>query len=57
MTARPTLPPGPATVLVMMGVSGTGKTTVGESLARRLGWTFQEGDDFHPSAIFAKMKS
>jgi gluconokinase len=57
MTARPTLPPGPATVLVMMGVSGTGKTTVGESLARRLGWTFQEGDDFHPAANIAKMKS
>jgi gluconokinase len=54
---RPALPPGPATVLVMMGVSGTGKTTVGEALAKRLGWTFQEGDDFHPPANIAKMKS
>jgi len=53
----PALPPGPATVLVMMGVSGTGKTTVGEALARRLGWTFQEGDEFHPPANIAKMKS
>ncbi len=57
MTARPTLPPVSATVLVMMGVSGTGKTTIGEALASRLGWTFQEGDDFHPSANIAKMKS
>jgi gluconokinase len=53
----PRLPPGPATVLVMMGVSGTGKTTVGEALARRLGWGFQEGDDFHPPANIAKMKA
>jgi gluconokinase len=51
------LPPGPATILVMMGVSGTGKTTVGEALAKRLGWRFQEGDDFHPPANIAKMKS
>ncbi len=48
---------GPATVLVVMGVSGAGKTTVGEALAERLGWTFQEGDDFHPPANVAKMKS
>jgi carbohydrate kinase (thermoresistant glucokinase family) len=54
---RPTLPPGPATVLVMMGVSGAGKTTVGEALAKRLGWTFQEGDDFQPRANIAKMES
>jgi gluconokinase len=56
MSARK-LPPGPATVLVMMGVSGTGKTTIGEALAKRLGWAFQEGDDFHPAANIAKMKS
>ena len=48
---------GPATVLVLMGVSGAGKTTVGKALAERLGWTFQEGDDFHPAANIAKMKS
>jgi gluconokinase len=47
----------PATILVVMGVSGSGKTTVGEALARRLGWTFQEGDDFHSPANIAKMKS
>jgi gluconokinase len=51
------LPPGPPTVLVMMGVSGTGKTTIGEALAKRLGWRFQEGDDFHPPANLAKMAS
>ncbi|HEX3367637.1 gluconokinase [Phenylobacterium sp.] len=58
MTAGPPpLSPAPATVLVVMGVSGAGKTTVGEALARRLGWTFQEGDDFHPAANIAKMKA
>jgi gluconokinase len=41
----------------MMGVSGAGKTTIGEALAKRLGWAFQEGDDFHPPANIAKMKS
>jgi gluconokinase len=45
------------TVLVLMGVSGAGKTTVGKALAERLGWTFQEGDDFHPAANIAKMKA
>jgi gluconokinase len=49
--------PRAPTVLVVMGVSGAGKTTVGEALASRLGWTFQEGDDFHPPANIAKMKS
>jgi carbohydrate kinase (thermoresistant glucokinase family) len=42
-------------VLVVMGVSGCGKTTVGEELARRLGWPFQEGDRLHPPANVAKM--
>lgn len=40
-----------------MGVSGAGKTTIGAALARRLGWTFQEGDDLHPRANIAKMSS
>jgi carbohydrate kinase (thermoresistant glucokinase family) len=52
----PPRPQVPATVLVMMGVSGTGKTTVGEAIAKRLGWNFQEGDDFHPQANIDKMK-
>lgn len=41
--------------VVVMGVSGSGKTTVAELLARRLGWTEAEADDFHPPANVAKM--
>ncbi len=43
------------TVLVVMGVSGSGKSTVGQPLAARLGWDFQEGDDLHPKANIEKM--
>ncbi|MFT4305356.1 MAG: gluconokinase [Microbacterium sp.] len=42
-------------VLVFMGVSSTGKSTVAAMLAGRLGWPFQEGDDLHPAANVAKM--
>lgn len=42
-------------VIVLMGVSGSGKTTVGKLLARKLRWTFYEGDDFHPAANKKKM--
>jgi gluconokinase len=45
------------TIAVMMGVSGSGKTTIGQALAARLGWAFQEGDDLHPAANIAKMKA
>lgn len=48
------LQPAPA-VLVVMGVSGSGKTTVGALLAQRLGWEFADGDDFHPPANVEKM--
>ena len=41
--------------LVVMGVSGSGKTTVARLLAERLGWRFQEGDALHPPANLAKM--
>ncbi len=44
-------------VLVIMGVSGSGKSTVGRPLAARLGWPFKEGDDLHPPANIAKMKA
>src|SRR4051812_34010282 len=44
-------------VLVLMGVSGSGKTTVGEALAAELGWTFVEADDFHPTANVEKMRN
>jgi gluconokinase len=42
-------------VLVLMGVSGSGKSTVAALLAGRLGWDFEEGDDLHPPANVAKM--
>jgi gluconokinase len=40
-----------------MGVSGSGKTTVALELVARLGWEYAEGDDFHPAANVAKMRS
>ena len=46
-----------STSLVVMGVSGSGKTTIGEELSRRLGWEYAEGDDFHPAENVAKMRS
>jgi gluconokinase len=46
-----------AMVIVLMGVSGTGKTEVGTRLAKALGGTFAEGDDYHPPANVAKMRS
>lgn len=42
-------------VLVLMGVSGSGKSTVAGVLAGRLGWDFEEGDDLHPAENVAKM--
>jgi carbohydrate kinase (thermoresistant glucokinase family) len=44
-------------ILVVMGVSGSGKTTIGVRLAKRLGLPFVEGDRFHPPANIAKMSS
>ncbi len=46
---------GGATHIVVMGVSGSGKTTVGQALADALGWRFVEGDSFHPRANVEKM--
>jgi carbohydrate kinase (thermoresistant glucokinase family) len=45
------------TVLVLMGVSGSGKTALAEALVARLGWRFQEGDALHPAANVEKMRS
>ena len=45
------------TVLVMMGVSGSGKTTVAKGVADRLGWQILEGDKLHPPANIAKMSA
>jgi gluconokinase len=44
-------------IVIIFGVSGAGKTTVGELLARELEWRFLEADDFHPSANIEKMRS
>lgn len=41
--------------VVVMGVAGSGKTTVGRALAERLGWTFLDADDFHAPENIAKM--
>src|SRR5213078_3447277 len=42
-------------IVVVMGVSGAGKTTVGSALAARLGWAFLDADEFHPPENVAKM--
>ncbi|MFI7101230.1 gluconokinase [Streptomyces sp. NPDC050161] len=44
-------------VIVVMGVAGTGKTTIGPLVAAELGVTYAEGDDFHPPANIAKMSA
>jgi len=44
-----------AKILIVMGVSGSGKSTVAGALADRLGWALAEGDDFHSPANIAKM--
>jgi gluconokinase len=48
---------GTPPVVVVMGVAGTGKTTIGPLLAARLGVPYAEGDDFHPEANIAKMSA
>jgi carbohydrate kinase (thermoresistant glucokinase family) len=47
----------PISFVIVMGVSGCGKTTVGRGLAGALGWEFREADDFHPAANIAKMSA
>ena len=44
-------------VIVVMGVSGSGKTVVGRLLAADLGWEFRDADEDHPAANIAKMRS
>jgi gluconokinase len=43
-------------VILVMGTTGAGKTTVGKLIGKRLGWTFLDADDFHPQANIEKMK-
>lgn len=47
----------PLRSLIVMGVSGSGKSTIAEALARRLNWRYEDGDAFHPPANIAKMKA
>ena len=44
-------------IIILMGVSGSGKTTVGQALAQLTSWDFFDGDDFHPPGNVAKMAS
>ena len=53
----PSTSPGKPAVLIVMGVSGSGKSTIGALLAMRLGWEFEDGDWFHPKANIDKMHS
>ena len=43
-------------VIIIIGVSGSGKTTIGRLLSGELGWKYYEGDDFHPPANIEKLK-
>ena len=43
--------------LVVMGVSGSGKSTIADKLAARIGWSYEDGDKFHPASNVAKMKA
>lgn len=44
-------------ILIVMGVTGTGKSTIARELAQRTGWPFAEGDDYHSQANIEKMKA
>jgi carbohydrate kinase (thermoresistant glucokinase family) len=47
----------PPLVVLIIGVAGSGKTTIGAKLAAALGWSFRDADDFHPPANIAKMSA
>jgi carbohydrate kinase (thermoresistant glucokinase family) len=65
VASYPAHPPGPASptapagidCIIVMGVSGVGKSTIGQLLAARLGWPFRDADSFHPPANVAKMSA
>jgi gluconokinase len=46
----------PVTTVIVMGVAGSGKTTVGRALAQRLGWAFCDADDLHPPANIERLR-
>jgi gluconokinase len=43
--------------VILMGVAGSGKSTIAEGLAARLGWRYEDGDTFHPASNVAKMSA
>lgn len=47
----------PPRAIIVMGVSGSGKSTVGARLAAQLGWAYEDGDAFHPASNVAKMRA
>ena len=47
----------PPCALIVMGVSGSGKSTIADQLAKRLGWRYEDGDRFHPPSNIAKMSA
>jgi len=47
----------PISIIIVMGVSGSGKTTIGIRLARRLGWDYIENDDYHSELDVRKMSN
>ena len=44
-------------IFIVMGVSGSGKSTVGKAVSKELGWKFYEGDEYHPAENVQKMKT
>ena len=44
-------------LIIITGVSGVGKTTIGKLLSEDMGWTFYEGDDYHTNVNLAKMRN
>ncbi len=52
-----TEPPQTTRHVIVMGVSGSGKSTIAEGIAKRTGWTFAEADEFHSQANIAKMEA
>lgn len=44
-------------IIIIMGVSGVGKSTAGAVLAERLGWSFRDADDYHPKSNIQKIKN
>ncbi len=57
MAGQAAVPAGGPLIILVGGVAGTGKTTVGSILAARLGWEFADADAFHSAAAIAKMRS